>query len=162
MSGERGEEEFYVYGMGELLDIYDRAGYAVQRAAEISGVVISSEQSYVWESGNRDLAYSTEAAAFQKSGGETSLEACERYMEQFDAHQVDLSGCSLDQMLYVINRGCPMITMIGTDHAVLLTGYTTTDITYIDPDDGQVHTVGQGTMQKMTEAAGNVFIGYIK
>ena len=83
-------------------------------------------------------------------------------MEQFDAHQVDLSGCSLDQMLYVINRGCPMITMIGTDHAVLLTGYTTTDITYIDPDDGQVHTVGQGTMQKMTEAAGNVFIGYIK
>ena len=162
LSGERGEEEFYVYGMGELLDIYDRAGYAVQRAAEISGVVISSEQSYVWESGNRDLAYSTEAAAFQKSGGETSLEACERYMEQFDAHQVDLSGCSLDQMLYVINRGCPMITMIGTDHAVLLTGYTTTDITYIDPDDGQVHTVGQGTMQKMTEAAGNVFIGYIK
>ena len=162
ISGGSEKEEFYVYGMGELLDIYDRAGYAVQRASEISAVVISSEQAYVWESGNRDLAYSTDAAAFQKNGGESSMEACERYMEQYNAHQIDLTGCTLDQMLYVINRGCPMIAMTGADHAVLLTGYTTTDITYIDPDDGQVYTVGQGDMKAATEAAGNVFIGYIK
>ena len=83
-------------------------------------------------------------------------------MEQYNAHQIDLTGCTLDQMLYVINRGCPMIAMTGADHAVLLTGYTTTDITYIDPDDGQVYTVGQGDMKAATEAAGNVFIGYIK
>lgn len=162
ISGGSENEEFYVYGMGELLDIYDRAGYAVQRASEVSGVVISSEQSYVWESGNRDLAYSTDAAGFKKSGGETSAEACERYMEQYDAHQIDLTGCTLDQMLYVINRGYPMITMIGTDHAVLLTGYSISDITYIDPDDGQEYTVSQKKMQEMTEDAGNVFIGYIK
>lgn len=162
ISGNSGKEEFYVYGMGELLDIYDRAGYAVQRASEISGVVISSEQAYVWESGNRDLSYSTGAAEFQKSGEETSLEACERYMEKYDARQIDLTGCTLEQILYVINRGCPMITMIGTDHAVLLTGYTTTDITYIDPDDGQEHTVSQKKMQDMAEAAGSVFIGYIR
>lgn len=162
ISGNSGKEEFYVYGMGELLDIYDRAGYAVQRASEISGVVISSEQAYVWESGNRDLSYSTGAAEFQKSGEETSLEACERYMEKYDARQIDLTGCTLEQILYVINRGCPMITMIGTDHAVLLTGYTTTDITYIDPDNGQEHTVSQKKMQDMAEAAGSVFIGYIR
>ena len=162
ISGGSEKEEFYVYGMGELLDIYDRAGYAVQRASEISAVVISSEQAYVWESGNRDLAYSTDAAAFQKNSGESSMEACERYMEQYNAHQIDLTGCTLDQMLYVINRGCPMIAMTGADHAVLLTGYTTTDITYIDPDDGQIHTVGQGDMKAAAEAAGNVFIGYIK
>lgn len=162
ISGGSEKEEFYVYGMGELLDIYDRAGYAVQRASEISGVVISSEQAYVWESGNRDLSYSTEAAAFQKSGEESSMEACERFMEQYDAHQIDLTGCTLEQILYVINRGCPMITMIGTDHAVLLTGYTISDITYIDPDDGQQYTVSQEEMQNMTEAAGSVFIGYIR
>lgn len=162
ISGSSEKEEFYVYGMGELLDIYDRAGYAVQRASEISAVVISSEQAYVWESGNRDLAYSAKADAFRKDGGETCMEACERYMEQYDAHQIDLTGCTLDQMLYVINRGCPMITMTGADHAVLLTGYTMTDITYIDPDDGETHTVSQKKMQEMTEAAGNVFIGYIR
>lgn len=162
ISGGSDSEKFYVYGMGELVDIYDKAGYAVQRANEISGVVISSEQAYVWERGNRDLSYSTDAQPFQKNDGETSMEACERYMEQFEARRIDLTGCTLDQMLYVINRGCPMITMTDSGHAVLLTGYSTTDITYIDPDDGQEHTMGQGEMQKITEAAGNVFIGYIK
>lgn len=35
--------------MGELVGIYDKAGYAIQKAEKISGVVISSEQAYVWE-----------------------------------------------------------------------------------------------------------------
>ena len=162
LSGGDSGEKFYVYGMGELVAIYDKAGYAVQKANEVSGVVISSNQEYVWERGNRDLVYSTDAAAFAKESGETSLAACERYMEQYEAHQVDLTGCTLDQVLYVINRGCPVIALTGTDHAVLLTGYTMTDITYIDPDDGESHTVGLDTMEKQTTDSGNVFIGYIK
>ena len=162
LSGGDSGEKFYVYGMGELVAVYDRAGYAVQKANEVSGVVISSNQQYVWERGNRDLVYSTDAAAFGKESGETSLAACERYMEQYEAHQIDLTGCTLDQVLYVINRGCPVIALIDADHAVLLTGYTTTDITYIDPDDGGSHTVGMSTMASQTESSGNVFIGYIR
>ena len=162
LSGGSSGEKFYVYGMGELVAVYDKAGYAVQKANEVSGVVISSNQQYVWERGNRDLVYSTDAAAFGKESGETSLAACERYMEQYQAHQVDLTGCTLDQVLYVINRGCPVIALVDSDHAVLLTGYTTTDITYIDPDDGGSHTTDMSTLEKQTESSGNVFIGYIK
>lgn len=162
LSGGDSGEKFYVYGMGELVAVYDKAGYAVQKANEVSGVVISSNQEYVWERGNRDLVYSTEASAFGKESGETSLAACERYMEQYEAHQIDLTGCTLDQVLYVINRGCPVIALVSADHAVLLTGYTMTDITYIDPDDGASHTVGISTMEQQTSGSGNVFIGYIK
>ena len=161
LGGGDSGEKFYVYGMGELVEIYDRAGYAIQKANEVSGVVISSNQQYVWERGNRDLVYSTDASAFGREGNETSLEACERYMESYEAHQINLTGCTLDQVLYVINRGCPVIALIDTDHAVLLTGYTTTDITYIDPNDGESHTVSMSTMEKQTEDSGNVFIGYI-
>ena len=162
LSGSDSGEKFYVYGMGELVAIYDKAGYAIQRANELSGVVISSNQEYVWERGNRDLVYSTDAAAFSKESGETSLAACERYMERYEAHQVDLTGCTLDQVLYVINRGCPVIALVDSNHAVLLTGYTMTDITYIDPDDGKSHTAGISALEKQTESSGNVFIGYIK
>lgn len=154
--------KYYVYGMGELEGIYDRAGYAIQEAEEISGVVISSDQAYIWEKGNRDLAYSTEAETFRRQDGELSLEACERYMEQYNAHQVDLTGCTLDQVLYVINKGCPMIALTNADHAILLTGYTRTDITYIDPDTGEEQTVGVGEMEKMVQGSGNTFIGYIQ
>lgn len=156
------EIRFYVYGMGELVGIYDKAGYAVQKAEQVAGVVISSDQTYVWEKGNRDLVYSTDASAFVKEGDETSLEACERYMEQYEAERIDLTGCALDQVLYVINRGCPLIVLTDMDHALLLTGYTLTDVTYIDPDDGGEYTVSMSEMESMAESGGNTFIGYIK
>ena len=161
LSGTDTTEKFYVYGMGELVAVYDKAAYAIQRAEQVSGVVISSAQAYVWERGNRDLAYSTDAEAFQKEGEETSLQACERYMEQYGAHRVDLTGCRLDQVLYVINKGRPVIAVIDGDHAVLLTGYTTSDITYIDPDNGQASTVSVSDMEELTDQGGNTFIGYI-
>lgn len=162
LTGDSTGDRYYVYGMGSLAAIYDRAAEAVQKAEEISGVVISSDQAYVWERGNRNLVYDTEAAAFGKEGEETSLEACERYMESYGAKKVDLTGCTLDQVLYVINKGCPVIALTSADHAVLLTGYSTTDITYVDPDTGGESTVGLSEMETMTEAGGNAFIGYIK
>ena len=58
--------KYYVYGVGELAGIYDKASYAIQKAQKISGVVISSDQKYVWEKGNRDLAYSIEDVALSK------------------------------------------------------------------------------------------------
>ena len=118
ISGDNDSVKYYVYGMGELEGIYDRAGYAIQRAQQVSGVVISSDQAYVWETGNRDLAYSTDAAAF-------------------------------------------LIALTDASHAILLTGYTRTDITYIDPDTGGVYTVGVGDMESMVSGSGNTFIGYI-
>lgn len=153
---------FYVYGMGMFAGIYDRAGDAIQAAETLSGVVVSSDQRYVWERGNRDLSYSTEAQAFSKEGDETSLEACERYMQSYNAQKIDLTGCTLEEVLYVVNKGCPVTALVSADHAVLLTGYTTTDITYIDPDTAAESTVAMSTMQDMTQAGGNVFVGYIR
>ena len=156
------DQKFYVYGMGSLTAVCDSAAEAIQEAEQVSGVVVSSRQAYVWERGNRDLVYSTGAPSFTKEGDETSLAACERYMESYEAQRMDMTGCTLEQMLYVINRGCPLIALTSPDHAVLLTGYSTTDITYIDPDSGTEHTVGINEMQTMVQGGGNVFIGYIR
>lgn len=161
LKGSSDEEKYYVYGMGELTAIYDRAGNAVQKANQVSGVVISSDQTYVWEKGNRDLVYFTDASKFKISGNENSMDACLNYMKKYDAKQIDLTGCTLDEVLYVINKGCPVISVIDGDHAVLLTGYTLTDITYIDPLDGEEYTEDMDKMSDMTEANGNTFIGYI-
>lgn len=162
LTGSSESVKYYVYGVGELSGIYDKASYAIQKAQQISGVVISSDQKYVWEKGNRDLAYSIDDVAVTKEGDETSLKACERYMESYDAEKVDLTGCTLDQVLYVINRGCPVIALTSADHAILLTGYTKTDITYVDPENGESKTVAVSEMEGMVSGSGNTFIGYIK
>ena len=154
--------KYYVYGMGELKGIYDKAGYAIQKAESLSGVVISSKQAYVWEKGNRDLVYSTGVQPFKANAGETSLQACERYMEQYEAQKADLTGCTLEQALYVVNRGCPVIALLDGDKAVLLVSYTKTDVTYINPQSGTLSTVGLGEMKKKMESNGNTYIGYIR
>ena len=162
LKGKDDRVKYYVYGMGELVGIYDKAGYAIQKAEKISGVVISSEQAYVWEKGNRDLVYSIENVVVTKESGESSLEACERYMKSYEAEKTDLTGCTLDQVLYVINKGCPVIALTSADHAILMTGYSKTDITYSDPDTGASQIVTMDEMNAMVAGSGNTFIGYIK
>lgn len=160
--GKVKSDKYYVYGTGELIAIYNRASYAIQKAEQVSGVVISSEQAYIWEKGNRDLVYYTDAQAFKKSEHQTSFEACEEQMKQYQAKRVNLTGCTLNQVLYVINKGLPVIAMTDSSHAILLTGYSTTDVTYIDPDTGEENTVSVNDMEEMVKGSGNTFIGYVK
>lgn len=41
--------KYYVYALGELQGVYERASYAVIKANEVNGVAVSSRQAYVWE-----------------------------------------------------------------------------------------------------------------
>lgn len=153
-------DQYYVYGLGKLQGIFDSATQAIQKAEEISGVVISSEQEYIWEKGNRDLGYYIENEPFGKAEGQSSLDACLAYMEKYNAQRMDLTGCSLDQVMYVINRGLPMIAMTEIGHAVLIVGYNWCDMYYIDPDTGVESAMSQSQFAEVTEAAGNTFIGF--
>lgn len=161
-------DKFYVYGVGKLAAVYDKAAYAIQKAEQISGVVISSEQSYIWEKGNRDLVYYTEAAAFQKVEGQSSTEACMQYLEEYAAQympgakRIDLTGCTLNQVLYIISKGMPVIMMTDPGHAVLLTGYDYDTVTYMDPDNGQELTVSMEQMDAVAAGGGNTFFGFVK
>lgn len=112
--------------------------------------------------GNRDLVYDTETAPFGNGEGKTSLQTCEEVMAAYNAKKVDLTGCSLEQVLYIINKGLPVIAMTDANHAILLTGYSMTDITYIDPNTASQNTVSIEQMSAMIAGSGNTFIGYMK
>ncbi|MDD2978617.1 MAG: hypothetical protein PHN80_01460 [Hespellia sp.] len=161
LDGAAEENKFYVYGMGRLEGVYDKAGYAVAKAEAVSGVVISSEQAYLWEKGNRDLSFETGVGIFGTEEGETTKAACERVMSSYDATKVDLTGCTLDQVLYIINKGLPVIALTGVDQAILLTGYTTSTVTYIDPATGLENQGAMDAVTQMAATGGNTFIGYI-
>lgn len=156
------KDKYYVYGVGELVAVYDKAAYAIQKAEQISGVVISSEQAYIWEKGNRDLAYTVEVEAFRKADGQTSMEACVEYMERYKAKRIDLTGCTLSQVLYIINKGMPVIAMPDPGHAVLVVGYTTDVVIYMDPENGSITALSMDEMDAMMAGSGNTFIGYCK
>lgn len=84
------------------------------------------------------------------------------YMESFGAKRMDLTGCSLNQVLYIINKGMPVVAMTDATHGILLIGYGLDTVTYVDPETGEMRTVMQREMSDMTAPAGNAFVGYCK
>ncbi len=175
---------FYVYGAGAMKGVYDQAGYAVQKADEIEGVVVSSSQTYVWERGNLEAWRRIGGINGEsKKSGETSLEACLRILLGYegvtDAHMeglepleilekysggeaLDLTGCNVENLRYMIGKGTPVIAMEGSSDAVLLIGYQANTIIYMDPADGKVKTNSMKAIDKMTEGSGHTYLGYAK
>lgn len=156
------QNQFYVYARGMLMGIYNHATYAIQSADELAGVVISSDQAYVWERGNRFLNYDTRFEAFVMEAGQSARQVLEDKMTSTGATRIDLTGSTLNQVLYVIQRGLPVIAVINPNEAVLITAYTTGTVTYMDPATGQFTTVGMSVMDARMQEGGNVFVGFLQ
>ncbi|MEG1505278.1 MAG: hypothetical protein RR369_02940, partial [Lachnospiraceae bacterium] len=154
-------EQFYVYAKGTLAGIYDKAGYAVQAAENLDGIVTSSKQDYVWEKGNRNLRYEIpNIEGYTIATGENTLpETIHRWIEEGKA--IDFTGCTLEQILYVISHGKPVIGMKDSQNAILLVGYEPSTITYVDLATGIKDTTSVENIAAMTAGSGNTFIGLV-
>jgi hypothetical protein len=182
-----GGKKYSVFGHGKLVGVYDEAGEAVRIAKKIAGVVISPEQKYVWEDGNRVAWYRNfEMGSFHVNGGESALAACIRavlayegervdvaselgdktYLEVLDTYcggeAVQLKDCSTADMRYLIDKGIPVIALTGNDSAVVLVGYDAKTVTYIDPASGSAKTRNFSAVDAMMSGSGNTFFAYVK
>lgn len=177
---------YYVYGYGELQGIYQNAGYAVRRAAEFNGVVVTSRLANVYQSGNKPSAY--EITDLKDTGvreGESTLEACMRIILASDGNEIDfqkgmkdgesviefvndqvsgealeLSDCKTEDVLYLISQGTPVAALTGNGNAVLLTGYGRTSVKYLNLSTQKEDTITFKEMDQMVNASGNTFVGY--
>ncbi len=162
---ETGGTVYYVYGLGKLQGMFKKAGEAIQAADHVSGVVISENGQYVWERGNRYLAFVISgqdellaSLQSQLKAGEAPLEIVDKLSEE---EGLELTGCSTEQVLYLINKGTPVIGVRDGGAPVILTGYSENDVTYIDTGDGQSYTVPAEQMDQMMQGGGNAYIGYL-
>lgn len=182
------EGSYYVYGLGKLQGIYDKAGIAIGKADTVRGVVVTSNQTKMWERGNRMLSYQIEnISPLAVNLGESSLSVCLRQMFSYEQQNVnvqaelskgksvldllgeysggeavDLTGCTLEQLCYLVGKGTPVLAMTGMDRAILLTGYSEDSFTYIDPSSGKKVTAEEKEVKKMTAGSQNAFYGYVK
>lgn len=162
---EQTADVYYVYGLGRLQGIYDSANDAVQKADEVSGVVISAGQSYVWERGNRSLEYlitgkddAINALREQLNSGTAAMDAVKQTIGE---SVLDLSGCTTEQMLYFVSRGIPVVGMTGERSSVILIGYDQTYVTYIDTASGNRSAISYEQMDAALASTGRAFISCI-
>ena len=68
-----------------------------------------------------------------------------------------LPGCSLDEVLYYISAGAPVMAVTDTGSAVLIVGYDAQNIVYYEPGQSDLRRAGMNDSSSMFETAGNLF-----
>ena len=115
-------------------------------------------------------AYSKCLDAMLKSGGvykstedEIRTKSLVRVLsDNLEADVLDLSGCSLSDVLYYVSTGNPVMAMTGNGGAVLIIGYDSKNTVLYDPNEERVYKYGMNDSKTMFERAGNRFITYVK
>ncbi len=73
---------------------------------------------------------------------------------------LNLYGCSLQQVLYFINEGHPVIGVTGDREAVVITGYDQESVMVYDPFTGITTAMKLKDATAFFEAHANAFISY--
>ncbi len=157
------EESYLVYGLGGILGVYEEAGDALALAKEVSGIVVSEKQQYIWEADNQVAWYRNfEMPGLVAKSGETTLAASERVALAYrDGAKVRISGCSVAELRYLIDKGTAVVALTGNSEAVMLVGYDAKTVTYIDPRNGGARSASFAKFNEMTAGSGQTYYAYI-
>lgn len=183
---ESEDEAYYTYYYGMIDGIYENAGAAILVADEKVGTVINEKGKIVWERGvkgtNGSVPYvspvkadgtmSTVQAALQMMlsakgvtagvSAEEVTQPLQQVMERYTKSEaVVLTGATLDEVLYFVWKGQPVLAMRDNKNAVVITSYTSGDVTYYDPARGRNITVDKSQAEEMFEEGGKLFISFL-
>lgn len=183
------EKRFYVYGKNGIEGTFTHPGKAVNYAYEVAGVVVNDNGDYVWKRSarstrNQIMAIEGEAVSEQT----TSLSVCLDTILQLegvskhtqymldqgktiksiledslkDVQVLDLTGCSLDAVLYYVNMDIPVLATLQDGNAVLIVGFNELNIVLMDPQTGTVYKKGMNDSTQWLEENGNNFMTYVR
>lgn len=157
------EIAYYVYGQGGLDGIYIDPAKAVLRADTLGGVVLNRTQQYVWERGNKKtkMQIDTEEIPEIVLQGTYDIKTLKKSLKKTGT-VIDLSGCSLDSVLYEISAQRPVIAKTGADTSVVIVGYDEYNTWLYDPVKKETYPYGMNDSTDLFQKTGNVFITYIE
>ena len=189
LPGQKEEERYYVYGPYGVAGIFTSPAGAVNMAYTLPGVVTDGNGDCVWQRGNRSTRNQIMAIkAPEGTEGQNSLAVCLDTIFQLEglvrnsgylltqgnsvleilednlpeARILDLTGCSLDALLYYVNQDLPVLAMLRNGEAVLITGFNETSVVVMEPSTGKLEKRGMADTGEWLEDNGNCFITYIR
>ena len=157
------EETYYVYAHGGLNSVYIDPAQAILQADAQGGVVLNRAQQYVWERGNKKtrIQFSIEDVPEIFKTGTLDINQLKEQMTD-SASVIDLSGCSLDSVLYEVSAQRPVIAKTGSGTSVVIVGYDEYNTYLYDPGTGETYPYGMNDSTQLFANAGNVFISYME
>ncbi|MBS7302728.1 MAG: hypothetical protein KIG50_01150 [Lachnospiraceae bacterium] len=182
-------ENYYVYGSGGILGVYAKESEAVNIAEQESGTVLNGYGDYVWIKANRNVSNQimkitatmqdennsslavcldtmllaegiSRNSQYLLDQGATALSVLQDNMPE-DCEILDLSGCSLDAVLYYVNRDIPVMAILNDRSAVIIIGFNELNTVIMDPATGTIYKKGINDSTDWFNSNGNQFITYI-
>ena len=133
-SGEKGEVIFYAYGGGHFLGASRQFAEAVNLAYDKMGFVTDERGHLVWDRINRQPIQNLKDPSGAAGAVMSHLDGFTRSTLYEDGIMViDATGCTLNQVLYFIDKGIPAAAYREDGSYVLLSGYDTYNVTIYDP-----------------------------
>lgn len=183
-------EHYYVYALGKVLGIYVQPEPAVKQAYENAGIVLAEDGSYIWKRTTRSVKNQIMAikggiaateektrvavcldAMLEFAGvprqtqymlqqGELPFDILKKVLEQ--ERVLDLSGNTLDALLYYVNMDDPVLAISRkTSEAYLIIGFNEFNIVVMDPADGTVYKKGMNDSKSLFENGNWQFLTYL-
>lgn len=180
---------YYAYARGKVLLATKDAGEAVRCANKNYGVVVDSDLNYIFKRA-RDTSQTAftnltandadaNASSMVKavsimltregfgvsvselvSAGQKPIQILQNTLK--DCTVLELKNCTIDELLYFINQGTPVLARTGGDKAILLTGYSSSNVYYYDPASKQNRSMDYDEIDSLFQQGGNYFIAYVK
>lgn len=180
---------YYVYAKGKVLVATQDVSDAIRIANDNYGVVVDSQLRYIFKRARNNIqtaftgleVQSTDKNASSMTkcvsimlmrenaglsvselieAGQTPVEILEKGLS--DAVVLEMSGSTMEELLYFIDNGAPVLAKTGTNKAVLLVGYSASYVYYYDPATGNTKGVSYEKIEDLFEDGGRYFITYVK
>lgn len=142
---------YCAYGGGKLIGITEDFTKAIGMAYDQMGLVTDDNQRILWNRVNRSPARTIK----------DPVPAATKILKQIESGEstgnmtvLDARGCSLNQVLYFIDKGNPVIAYTGDGVYTLISGFDQYNITLYDPNTGDSSKMG------LNDAAG--YFGSLK
>lgn len=155
ISSESEKVLYYAYAYGALQVVSETASDAIQYASQNIGAVINSDHEYVWRSGYRNLTFTVSnvsAIAERMKNGESAIDIV---MEWASSKEVSYTGCTTEQLCFLINQGQVIAAKLENETWVMLVGYAGTTMYYLN-ENGTKLSVEMSTLDgQVTELIGD-------
>lgn len=181
-------EKYYAYDAYGICGIFLEPARAVQLSYERSGDVTDERGQIIWRKGN--LVTSNQIMAIKGNAADeerSSLAVCldtmlekegvvrstQPSLDQGKAIQsilaeglegcriLELTGVSLDAVLYYVNQDIPVLALLKNGEAVLVTGFNQFNVVIMDPVTGTLYKKGIKDSTEWFAENGNCFITYV-
>lgn len=149
---------FYAYGAGRLLGVTDDFSEAVQLSYGKMGYVTDGSHQILWDRINRNpmkTIRDPKTAAYKLTSRLSEITSRQEYE---DIIILDARGCSLNQVLYFIDQGCPVVAYQNDGSYLLLYGYDQYNVSVYDPVTESISKMGLGDGNTYFQNMNNDFI----